>query len=416
MNEHPTIDPAVVRGLALPRLSRRNLLRSAGVGLGAFALSQLLAACGEETTGGAGGGGPTGAAGGFDWSTQKKAGEVTFVNWPLYIDKDKVSGEVVHPTLENFTKEAGISVEYLELIDSYEEFHAKIFPLLASGQPLGYDLIVTGYPKWFPLMIQLGYLIPLDHSLLPNYTANVAGKYTTVGYDPGNRYGIPFQSGMTGLAYNIDLTGREITSLQELFNPEFEGKVGMFRDTLDTPNMTLLSLGVEPPESTEDDWRRAADMLIKQRDEGILRQYYGQGYITALQSGDVALSLAWGGDVLQAQNSGYDNLRFIVPDEGAMLWTDIIAIPVGAEHPLDAITLMDWYYRPDVAAKLTAWIQSVSPVPEAQRILADEGDPVADSPLVFPTQDIYARLHDYRELTPEETEVWDDLFLSIYQA
>ncbi len=393
-----------------PILPRRRFLRAAGLGAGALALGPLLAACGKEPSATR-----TGASG-FDWSEQRKAGTVTFANWPLYIDKRKVGGEVTHPTLEAFTDETGIQVEYLELIEDYASFFGKLQPQLEAGQPTGFDLIVMGYPKWLPLMISRGYLIPLDRSRLPNFEAHAAQKYKEAPYDPGNRWSIPYQSGITGIGYNIEMTGRELTSIQELFNPEFAGSVGMFRDTEDTPNMALIALGVDPPEATEDDWKRAADLLLRQRDDGLVRQYFGQGYIGALQNGEVALTLAWSADVLQSINSGYDNLRFIVPEEGGLLWTDSLCIPIGAEHPLDAIMLMDHFFRPEIAAMLTSWIQNVSPVPEAQDILRAQGDPVAENPLVFPTPEMYARLRGYRVLDADEQERWDDLFLPIYQA
>jgi spermidine/putrescine transport system substrate-binding protein len=78
--------------------------------------------------------------------------------------------------------------------------------------------------------------------------------------------------------------------------------------------------------------------------------------------------------------------------------------------------LMDHFFNPEIAAMLTSWIQNVSPVPEAQEILRSQGDPVADNPLVFPTDEMYARLHGYRVLTPDEQQRWDDLFLPIYQT
>jgi spermidine/putrescine transport system substrate-binding protein len=396
--------------------SRRSFLRAAGGGLAGLSLASFLAACGGDDGGTTGSSAASTGPGGFDWSAAKRSGQVTMANWPYYIDQKKLgNGEVAHPTLDGFERATGIQVDYREIIQSYEEFHAKILPLLQNGQPTGFDVIITGFPKWFPLLIARGGLIELDHSLLPNYDAHGASKYRDVSYDPGNRFGIPFESGMTGLAYNIDLTGRELTSVQELFSDEWAGKVGMFRDTLDTPSMALIANGVNPPDSTEDDWRAAADLLTRQRDDGVVRQYYGQGYVDALENEEVALSLAWGGDILQAQNHGYDNLRFAVPDEGGMLWTDIMAIPVGAEHPLDAITLMDWFYDPKVAARLTAYIQSICPVPEAQDILRAQGDPVAESPLVFPTDEIYSRLRDYRILEGEENDTWDELFLAVYQ-
>jgi spermidine/putrescine transport system substrate-binding protein len=399
-------------------LSRRSFLRNTGGGLAALSLASFLAACGDDGNAGEGSGGPQGNTGsGFDWSSAKETGQVTMANWPYYIDQKKLgNGQVSHPTLDEFEQKTGIQVDYREIIQSYEEFHAKILPLIQNGQSTGFDLIVTGFPKWFPLLIARGDLVELDHSLLPNYEAHGAPKYKDVSYDPGNHYGIPFESGMTGVGYNIDLTGRELTSVQELFNDEWTGKVGMFRDTLDTPSIALIANGVNPPDSTPDDWQAAADLLAQQRDAGIVRQYYGQGYVDALENEEVAVSLAWGGDILQAQNRGYDNLRFVVPDEGGMLWTDIMAIPVGVEHPLDAITLMDWFYEPAVAARLTAYIQSICPVPEAQDILREQGDPVADSELVFPTEEIYSRLRDYRILDGEENDTWDELFVAVYQT
>lgn len=394
------------------RLSRRSFLRTAGGGIAALSLAEVLAACSSDEVADV----PSETGGGSEGPAQGPAGEVTFVNWPFYIDKKRANGEATHPTLDQFTQETGIAVDYLEQITSYEEFHAKVFRLLENEQSTGYDLLITGFPKWYPIMMALGYLVELDASRLQNFTTYAAPKYRSLSYDPGNRFGVPYQSGITGLGYNVEMTSRELSSVQELFNPEWDGSVGMFRDTLDTPNMALIAGGVNPPDATEEDWRRAADLLTEQRDSGLVRQYYGQGYIAALQSKEVAISLAWSADVLQAQNSGYDNLRFVVPDEGGLLWTDIMAIPVGAEHPVDAMMLMDFLYRPDVAAKLTSWIQNVSPVPDAQQILRDQGDPVADNPLVFPTEDMYAKLRDYRVLDADESEAWDDLFLPIYQS
>jgi len=398
-------------------LSRRAFLRTAGGGLATLSLASILAACSgaNDAASPSASAGPDAVA--RFWSQQKKAGTVTMANWPYYMDRGKdAQGNPTHPTLDAFERATGITVDYLEVIESYEEFHAKLLPLLANGQSTGYDVIMTGYPKWLPLLIARGDLVELDHDLLPNFDANVAPKYQTASYDPGNRFGVPFQSGITGIGYNIDLTGREITSVRELFSDEWTGKVGMFRDTVDTPSIALLANGVDPPDSSEQDWQAAADLLTKQRDDGIVRQYYGQAYISALQTEEVTLSLAWGGDILQSQNRGYDNLRFVIPDEGGMLWTDDMAIPLGAEHPLDAIMLMDWFYRPEIAAMLASSIQGVSPVPAAQDLLRKQGDPVAESELVFPTAETYDRLHDYRTLTGDENDTWDNLFLPIYQS
>jgi len=386
-------------------LTRRQLLRSAGVGVAGVSLASVLAACSN--------GSPT-PSGAFEWSAQKQTGQFTFANWPFYMDKARVNGETVHPSLDRFTKETGITVDYLEVIDDYASFFAKIKPVIAAGQSTGFDVIVMGYPRWFPLMIALDYLIPLDDSLLPNFNAHAADIFKDPAFDPNHRHGLPFASGMTGIGYNPDQTGREITSIMDLFDPAFEGKVGMFGDTEDMPNLTLLGMGVEPSDSTPSDWNAAADLLREQRDKGIVRKYYGQGYIGDLQSGDLALSMAWSPDIHQSNISGYPDMKFAVPKEGLVQWTDYFAIPQGSEHPLDAITYMDFVFKPEIAAMMTSWIGAIPPVPEAQDVLKSTGfKDIADSPLIFPTSDMTDQIHPYRVLSPTEQETWDDTFLGV---
>lgn len=391
-------------------ITRRQLLRSGGAGLAGLSLAGLLAACAsgkkQEATGGQG-----------FWDRQKKAGELVFVNWPFYMDKKKIAGEVHYPSIELFTKQTGIKVDYLEQIDDYPSFFGKINPVLAAGKPTGYDLLMMGYPRWFPLMIALDYLIPLDTSRLPNFDKYAGESYKNPPYDPGHKHGLPFASGMTGIGYDPALTGREITSIMDLFDPAFKGKVGMFNDTEDMPNFTLLGMGVEPSESTPDDWNAAADLLRKQRDDGVLRKYYGQGYIGELQAGNLALTMAWSPDIHQSNISGYPNLKFAIPKEGVLRWTDYLCIPQGAEHPLDALTYMDFVYRPEVSAMIVAYLGSIPPVPDAKTVLEQQGNTdLTKSPLSFPTPEMEAQIHPYRILNPDEQKQWDDIFIGVMEG
>jgi len=393
------------------RLTRRQALKGAGLGIAGLSLSAHLEACSRQAAS------SSGSAESFDWAAQTKTGSMTFANWPYYIDKKKVNGQATHPSLDAFTEATGIKVDYLEIIQDYASFFGKIEPQLRAGQPTGYDLIVMGYPRWLPTMVALDYLIPLDDSLLPNFIANAADAFKNLPYDPAPRHGIAYASGATGIGYNPDLTGREITSFMDLLDPAFKGKVGMFNDTEDLPNLALLGMGVEPSESTPDDWQKAADLLTKQRDDGIVRKYYGQGYIDELEAGNLALTMAWSPDIHQANLSGYDNLKFVVPSEGGLLWTDYLCIPKGAQHPLDAITWMDFVYKPETAAMLTSWIGAMSPVPAAKDVLAQTGFAAeANSPLVFPTPEMYQQLHPYRTLSPTEQQQWQDLFLPVVEG
>ena len=398
-------------------VERREMLRRLGIGAGAVSLSAFLAACGVSGTSDDDDGNGTGEEGNT-LSTTERAGQLAFANWPLYIDRAKGK----RPTIDDFEKATGITVDYKEVIEDNESFFGTIREPLANGQAVEWDMIVV--TDWLiAKMARLGYLEELDHSLLGNFDTHAGEIYKSPSYDEGNTHSVPWQSGITGIGYNPKLTGREITSFEDLFDPAFKGKVGMFTEMRDTMNLTLLGLGVDPAAATLEDAERATAKLQEQVDAGIVRQYYGNEYADALARGDLALTMAWSGDVFQLQFDNPD-LQFVVPEEGGILWVDNMAIPEGAPHPIDAHEFMNYVYDPEAAAQITAWVNYICPVPEAKDILlqqaADNKDnylkQVAESPLVFPTPEMEARLSSYKDLDEEEEEAWNDLFGQVIQG
>jgi spermidine/putrescine transport system substrate-binding protein len=412
------IDPALLRGLTLPRISRRDALRGAGlVGASAF-----LAACGVKGTDS---GGPAPQASGF-WANQKQAGVLNFANWPLYIDVAKVNGKTVHPTLLAFTKETGIKVNYKEAIQDNDSFLGKITPSLKAGQDTGWDLIVITNGGSIEKLIRQKFLIELDHSKLPNFEKYAGASYKNPSFDPGNKYTIAWQAGLTGLAYNPKLTKRPITKFDDLFDPAFKGKITMFGDSTDFPNFVMVGLGINPQTSTEADWKRTADKMNELKPQ--LRSFVDNaGEAEGLSSGNVWISMAYSGDIYQLNIGGSPDIKFVVPEEGALLWQDNMGIPLGAKHPVDAITYMDYVYKPAVAATLAENIDYITPVPTAKEVLqakaarasGDEKTSLEDlvgSPLVFPTDAELAKTKQYRVLTPEEEKVWNRIFQPIIQS
>lgn len=417
-------------GARVRTLTRRDLLRYAGAGAGAAGAAAFLAACGisgneNETT-------QEEAA--DIWETAEKAGTLNFANWPLYIDRARSSDNsgFVYPSLESFEKETGITVNYKTVINENETFFATIQPQLSAGEDTGWDLMVLTFGPTLSRMIEQGFLIPLDHSYLDNFDKYCGEQFRDTSYDPGNEYTVPWQSGFTGIGYDPNLTGREITSFNDLFDPEFEGKVGMFGDNLDLPNFTMVGLGIEPETSTPEDWQAAADKLIEQRDSGVLRKYYTQDYIGDLQNGDVALTMAWSGDVLGAQIAGSPQLEFVIPQEGGLFWTDNMCIPAQAQHPVDAIMLMDYVYQPRIAANIAEWVDYMTPVPEVRDVIQQDIENkdsyaynfygpkylkgLLESPFSFPDEEMTQQVHRYRKLTTEEEEEWNSIFQPIYQS
>ena len=390
-------------------MTRRALLQRMGMGAGALSLSALAAACGvggSDKNNGNGTGNVTNP--GDELTTTKVEGQLDFANWPLYIDK--AGGE--RPTLNDFTKSTNIEVNYKEVIDDNQSFFGTIQQPLANDQATGWDLIVV--TDWLVAkMIDLGYLEPILPERLQNFDEHAGEIYKNRVYDPENQYSIPWQSGITGIGYNPELTGREITSFEDLFDPAFKGKVGMMTEMRDTMNLTLLGLGIDPQKATVEDAAKAQEKLLEQKDAGIVRQYYGNAYADALARGDVALTMAWSGDVFILQLDNPD-LKFVVPEEGGILWTDCMAIPNNAEHPVDAMEMMNFVYDPKIAAQIAGYVNYICPVPEAKDILAKSGDnyyeQVAKSELVFTTPEIEAKLHSYKNLSEEEEQEWNDLF------
>jgi spermidine/putrescine transport system substrate-binding protein len=411
------VDPALLRGMMMPRISRRAALRGAGI----LSASAVLAACGVEGTSEE----QQPQAPSF-WASQTKAGVLNFANWPLYMDQEKKGGKAVYPSLQDFTKETGIKVNYKEVIEDNDSFLAKITPSLRAGQDTGWDLIVITNGGPLEKLIRQNFLIELDHSKLPNFAKNASPTVKNPSYDPGNKFSLAWQSGLVGLAYNPKLTKREITSWQDLKDPAFKGKITMFGDDTDFATSVLIMLGIDPAKSTEEDWRRAAEEAKKLRPQ--LRDFVdNSGMVDAMSSGNAWIAQAYSGDVYQLNNSGSPDIKFVIPKEGATYWTDNMAIPKGAKHPLDAITYMDYVYRPEVAAKLTEYIAYITPVPGTKDLLqADaakaEGEDKAyledlvTNPLVFPTEADLANTKRYRSLTVEEEQVWDSIFQPIVQS
>jgi spermidine/putrescine transport system substrate-binding protein len=430
----PADDPSVWRGLTQPRMSRRQLLTSAGTGAGMLGMSAVLAACGVQGATKSGGKTPVGGVGTAAWwAKQKSTKTVNFANWPYYIDVLKGK----HLSLEHFMATTGITVNYTEPIGDNLPFYAKIRPSLQAKQYTGYDIIVmTNNSPPLGYLIDFGWLIPLDHKAMPNFDKNAGPLVKNPSWDPGNKFTMAWQSGWTAIGYNSAAVKNPGTSVDILFDKKYAGKVGMMNDPQELGSVGLLAVGVDPATSTESDWAKAATKLKQQKSDGIVRAYYDQSYIDHLKNGDTLITQAWSGDIFQADlNSKYRDLRLLIPEEGGMFWTDNMCIPMFAQNPRDAMTTMDYFYRPDVQAVVEYYDDYVCPVPAAKDFLINptgwgaqalkQMKPeiglattvTADAPTVFPTPAYIKNSRSYYQYkSQEELSAWNDMFLPITQG
>ncbi len=417
------LPPDLLRGLTSPRLTRRRMLQLGGLS----ALGLGLTAC--SIPGSKGSGSSLGGQAWRDqiakfWSTQKQQGQLDFENWPLYMDIGKTNSD--HPSLDLFKKQTGINVTYKEDISDNATFYGtNVAPELRAGKGTKFDLMVITNGTFLTDLFVRDWLIPLDQSRMTNFYTYASDLVKDPSYDRGNVYTMAWQSGITGIGYDPTKVGHEITSWNDLLDSKLSGKIGMFGDTQDLPNSALCAIGVNPETSTPADWHKAADWLHRQAP--LVRKYYDQGYIDKLVKGDLWATMAWSGDVFSRQSDN-PNLRFVVPKEGAPIWTDNMCIPIHAAHPLDAMIYMDFVYKPQIAAMLADYINYITPVPATQAIFktyAADATSKSDkeyyttlstSPLIFPEQSDFSKLHRYRVLTQAEQVAWNALFEPIFQS
>ncbi|MBL1108101.1 spermidine/putrescine ABC transporter substrate-binding protein [Streptomyces sp. 5-8] len=388
-------------------LTRRSLLRAtAGGALAAGGLG-ALSGCGIPAAGKTQGG-----MSAQDHSAQEKT--VNFSNWTEYIDVDD-SGKH-HPTLETFRKRTGIKVNYTEDINDNNEFFGKVKPQLAAGQDTGRDIIVL--TDWLAArLIRLGWVQKLDPSNLPHAYSNLSSQFRNPDWDPGRAYSYPWQGISTVIAYNKKaLDGIEVKTISDLLdNPKLKGRVGFLSEMRDSMGMTLLDMGKDPARFTGDDFDAAVARLQKAVDKGQIRRFTGNDYTSDLTKGDFAACVAWAGDVVQLKADSPD-VDFVIPDSGYMTSTDNLCIPNKARHKTNAERLIDFYYEPEQAAALAAYINYVTPVDGVKPYLAKIDQDAADNPLIVPDKAMQAQSHAFRSLSQKEETAYEEKFAKLTGA
>jgi spermidine/putrescine transport system substrate-binding protein len=338
-------------------------------------------------------------------ATPSRSSRLRILNWSDYVD-DAV--------IDAFGGRSGYDVDYDPSYEDNDAAWSELFePALRSGRPVGYDIVVPTY--WLAArLIGRGGLEPLPRELIPNHV-NLDPGFLTVSWDRGARHQLPWQSGITGIAYNPALTGKEIRSLADLFDTRYKGRVGLVSEMRETVPLAMLLDGADPSRPTEAAAGAALDRLESATRSGQIRRYTGNEFRDALKSGEFALCLAWSGDIVQLQQERPD-IRFVVPDEGGMRWFDTMVIPKGAANAHGAAAFMDFVYDPANAARITAAVQYVSPVlgvREELRKLGGAAAALADNPILFPTDAIKRRLYTWGGLPTEVEQRLEERFAAL---
>jgi len=316
-----------------------------------------------------------------------------------------------------FAAATGVEFTYDENYNDNNEYFAKILPLLSQGKKIEADMLAPTF--WMAQrMLNLGWLQKLPLGDIPN-AKNLRADLRDPAWDKGNQYSLPWQTGVAGIAYNIEATGREVTSVEDLFAPEFKGKVAMLTEMRDTVGLVLLGLGKRIDEiSTFDEAAEAFDKIEKAKNDGQIRAFTGNDYIDDLSKGNFAVCVGWSGDILQLGKDN-PNVRFIIPEEGGTSWYDTMVWVKGSENGDAVAEWINYVYDPVNAARITAEVQYMSPVEGVRDELVKMGGEaaeLAENPLLFPDDATLGRLQSWGSLSEEEEAKFDERFSAITGA
>ena len=396
----PLPEDPIVRSLVLQarraQLSRRTLLTGAGVGASALA----LAAC-------SGGGGQAKPKAAADKSDTEKT--INWANWAAYIDEDDAGN---YPTLDRFTEETGIAVNYEVAVDDNNTYYGKVKDQLALGQDIGADTVcLTDWmvSRW----IRLGYTQELDHANIPNL-ANLTPALEDPDFDPGRAMSVPWQGGFAGICWNKEAIPGGLESVEDLWNPEFKGRIGVLSEMRDTIGLLMLQNGVDiSGEWGDPEFDAANDLLREQVESGQVRNIKGNSYLEDLKSGDTLAAICWSGDITVINAEAGDKWEFAIPSAGATLWNDNFVVPIGSSRKTNVETLINYYYEPEVAAEVAAWVNYITPVVGAKEAAIAIDPELAENQLIFPDEETLSRAHIFRTLTGAEEQKYQAAFQSI---
>lgn len=395
---------ALVQAMSQRNMSRRGVLGAAG----ALGLAGMLAACG---TGGTKGDNPANTTKVKDLSESDPT--VNWANWTLYLDYDEKSK--TYPTLEQFTKQTGIAVNYSEDIDGNDTYYGKIQGQLKAGQDIGQDLITL--TDWMTgRLIRQGYTQELDHSNMPNL-ANLLPDLKNVDFDPGRKNSVTWQTGYAGIAWNKKKFPQGLKNVSDLWDPALKGRVTVLDEMRDTMGLMMLDHGVDITGSWgESEFGSALDDLRKNIDNGQIRQVKGNSYKSDFISGDAIAGIVWSGDIVQMNFENDDQWEFAMPEAGGTLWSDNLMVPIASPHKTNAEKLIDFYYDPKVAAEVAAYVNFICPVTGAKEEMEKIDPSLVDNPLIFPTQEDLSHAHVFRSLSAEEETTLGSEFQSAIGA
>ena len=354
--------------------------------------------------------GTIGAASAVGLTACAPSGEsLNWANWSSYIDEDEDGN---YPTLDRFEEESGLRVNYRIDVDDNNTYYAKVKDQLAKGEDIGADVVCL--TDWMvSRLIREGYTQTFDQKNIPN-AKNLKETLKNPDFDPGRTNSLPWQGGFAGLCWNKEKYPKGLKSVEDLWDDDLKGRVGVLSEMRDTIGLLMLQQGTDiSGDFGSTEFENALDLFREKVESGQIRNIKGNAYLEDLTSEDTLAAIVWSGDVVSLNAEAGDKWEFVIPDAGGTIWNDNFVIPIGSTKKASAEELINYYYDPAVAAEVAAWVNYITPV-EGAKAEAEKIDPaLADNQLIFPDEETLAKVKLFRTLTPEEDQAFGEQFDSI---
>ena len=317
---------------------------------------------------------------------------INVYNWGEYIDES---------IFDDFEAETGIHVNY-KTFASNEMLYSAI-----KGGGNSYDVIIPS-DYMVARMGEEGLLMELDYSKIPN-AENIDERYLHPAYDTEQKYSLPYMWGTTGIIYNTTMVDKAPTSWMDLFTTDLKGQVLIFDNPRDCIGLALKALGYSFNTTNKDEIAEATDLLIKQKEDGIVQAYVMDQIFDKMINNEAAMGTYYAGDYLTMVEENPD-LAFVQPEEGSNLFVDAMCIPTCSKNYEDALAFINFMCETDIALRNMDVTGYATPSAEAYNELDEE---TRNNPILFPSSDVLENCQTYVNLPAETLELYNDYWTKL---
>lgn len=321
---------------------------------------------------------------------KKEANSLNIFIWSAYLP-DEVIAE--------FTARTGIKVNY----DTYDSNEA-LLEKLQSGVA-DYDLVVPS-DYMVKILIAENLIQTVDHTRLKNWP-NLDAKFLNKKFDPDNRHSVPYFWGTTGVGYNREKLGTDVTSWGVMFDEKYAGRILMLDDMRECFAVALKLMGKSLNETDPAALAQAAEMLKKQK--ALVKTYNSGDFANILAAGDVDLAHGYNGQIAEVVANEPERLAYAVPQEGGTFWMDNVCIPAKARNVDNAYTFMDYIMEPEVNAKIVNGVSYASANTPAKQFIEKS---ILEDEAIYPPDEIVARcefLEDIGDAVTVMDKYWTEI-------